>query len=104
MIYEMRTYRLSTGTVPTYVERVAHEGIEIQRRHLGYLIGYFVTEIGPLNQIVHIWAYEDLEDRARRRAELAADPEWAAFMPRIQELIETMECKILAATAFSPLQ
>lgn len=103
MIFEMRTYRLKTGTVPAYVKLVAEEGIAIQKSHLGRLLGYFTSEIGPLNEIVHIWAYESLDDRAARRAALAADPAWQAFLPRIQALIEVMENKILLPTSFSPL-
>ncbi|MBS7537996.1 NIPSNAP family protein [Ancylobacter lacus] len=103
MIYEMRTYRLKTGAVPAYVKLVGEEGIAIQRGHLGTLVGYFSSDIGPLNEIVHIWAYASLDDRAARRAALAADPAWQAFLPKIQALIEVMENKILLPTAFSPL-
>jgi hypothetical protein len=103
MIYEHRTYRLRNGAVPEYFRLVESEGIAIQRKHLGNLIGYFTTEIGPLNQIVHIWAFEDLADRTRRRAALAADPAWLAFVPKIQVLIETAENKILKPAPFSPL-
>jgi len=103
MIYEERTYRLKTGTAPEYLRLVAEEGIAIQAGHLGRLIGYFSTDIGPLNQIVHIWAFDSLEDRERRRAALWADPAWQAFIPKIQRLIESMECKILKPAPFSPL-
>ena len=47
MIYELRTYRLKTGTVPTYLRLVEDEGISIQKSHLGQLVGYFFSEIGP---------------------------------------------------------
>ena len=103
MIYEMRTYRLRTGTLPAYLKLVGEEGIAIQKSHLGTLVGYFFSEIGPLNQIVHIWAFAGLDDRETRRAELAADPRWQEFLPKIQALIEVMENKILKPTAFSPL-
>lgn len=103
MLYEMRTYRLKTGAVPAYVKLVAEEGIALQQSHLGQLVGYFTSEIGPLNEIVHIWAYASLDDRAARRARLNADPAWLTFLPKIQALIETMENKILLPTAFSPL-
>lgn len=103
MIYEMRTYRLKTGAVPAYLAHVGGEGLAIQKGHLGSLVGYFSTEIGPLNEIVHIWAYESLDDRAARRARLAADPLWRDFLPKIQALIEVMETKILTPAAFSPL-
>ncbi|SQA86979.1 NIPSNAP family protein [Burkholderia gladioli] len=34
----------------------------------------------------------------------AADPRWQAFVPRLSELIEQAENRILVPTAFSPLQ
>jgi hypothetical protein len=103
MIYELRTYRLKTGTVPAYLKLVEEEGIAIQRAHLGDLVGYFFSEIGPLNEIVHVWAYPSLDERERRRTTLAGDPAWQVFLPKIQALIETMENKILKPTSFSPL-
>jgi hypothetical protein len=104
MIYEMRTYRLKTGTVPAYLKLVEDEGIAVQKGHLGALVGYFFSDIGPLNQIVHVWAYASLDDREARRAALAADPRWQAFLPKIQSLIETMENQILKSAPFSPLK
>ncbi len=103
MIYEMRTYRLRTGTMPVYLKLVEDEGIALQKEHLGTLVGYFFSEIGVLNQIVHIWAYRSLDDRETRRNALAADPRWQTFAPKIQACIETMDNKILKPTAFSPL-
>jgi hypothetical protein len=103
MVYEMRTYRLRTGTLPEYLRLVEEEGIAVQAEHLGHLVGYFFSEIGRLNEIVHIWAYASLDDRERRRAALAHDPRWVAFIPKIQALIEEMECRILKPAPFSPL-
>ena len=104
MYYEMRTYRLKVGALPVYLQLVAHEGLALQKKHLGELMGYFSTDIGPLNQIIHIWRFASLDDRDARRKLLLADAEWQAFMPKLQAQIEEMECKILSPTAFSPLQ
>ena len=104
MLYEMRTYRLKVGVVTHYLRLVEEEGIAIQTRHLGKLVGYFSSEIGVLNEIVHIWAYSDLLDRQRRREKLAMDPEWQVFIPKIQVLIEVMENRILSPANFSPMQ
>ena len=102
MYIEIRTYRLKNGGVPAYLAAVS-EGIAIQRRHLGTLLGYYVSEIGPINQIVHIWAFASLDDRDARRARLNADPDWIAFLPRIRDLIEEAETKIMKPAPFSPL-
>lgn len=100
MFYEIRTYRLKNGAIPGYLEAVGEEGIAIQRKHLGRLVGYFFSEIGPINEIVHIWAYESLDDREARRGRLAADPQWQAFLPRIRDLIEVAENKIMRPACF----
>jgi hypothetical protein len=103
MFYEVRTYRLKNGTVPIYLRVVEENGIAIQKRHLGELVGYFFSEIGPINEIVHIWAFSSLDDREERRARLMADPDWQAFLPKIRDLIEVAENKIMKPAAFSPL-
>jgi hypothetical protein len=102
MFYEIRTYRLKNGTIPSYLKVVEEEGIAIQKKHLGTLVGYFFSEIGPINEIVHIWAFRSLDDREERRARLMADASWQAFLPKIRDLIEVAENKIMKAAAFSP--
>ncbi|MDH6265173.1 hypothetical protein M2360_000554 [Rhizobium sp. SG_E_25_P2] len=103
MYYEIRTYRLKNGAIPDYLKVVGEEGIAIQKKHLGQLVGYFFSEIGPINEIVHIWAFDSLDDRDARRARLMADPAWRAFLPKIRDLIEVAENKIMKPAAFSPL-
>lgn len=103
MFYEIRTYRLRNGGVPEYLAAVGDSGIAIQKRHLGHLAGYFYSEIGPVNEIVHIWGYSTLDDRQARRAKLAEDPEWQSFLPKIRNLIVTAESKIMSPANFSPL-
>lgn len=103
MLYEIRTYRLRNGAIPEYLKVVGEIGITIQKKHLGNLVGYFSSEIGPINEIVHIWGFESLDDRQARRARLGADPEWQAFLPKIRDLIVTADNKIMSPAAFSPL-
>ena len=103
MFYEIRTYRLKNGAIPDYLKVVGEEGIAIQKRHLGNLVGYFSSEIGPINEIVHIWSFSSLDDREARRARLMADPAWRAFLPKIRDLIVTADTKIMTPAPFSPL-
>ncbi len=104
MIVEQRTYTLHPGKVPEYLRNYESEGMAIQTRILGRMVGYFTTEIGPLNQIIHMWGYDSFEERAKRRAQMAADPGWKAYIAKIQPLIQTQETKILIPTSFSPIR
>lgn len=102
MIVEQRTYTLHPGTVPLYLSAYQEEGLAIQKPILGNLVGYFHTEIGPLNQIVHMWAYRDLADRGRRRAILAANRDWQVYGAKVRPYLMSQENKILLPAPFSP--
>lgn len=102
MIVEERIYKIRTGFLKTYLGLVRDRGLAIQQPILGNLLGYFTTEIGPLSHVVHLWGYEDLNDRATRRARLAETPEWIDFTSELSKTIETMENRILLPTDFSP--
>lgn len=104
MIVEERIYRIRNGRMNRYLQLVREEGLAIQQPILGQLVGYFTTEIGVLSQVTHLWAYADLEDRRVRRQQLADDPRWQAFLPKLVENIEQAENRILLPTDFSPLR
>jgi hypothetical protein len=103
MIVEERIYTLEAGTAAQYLKLYEAEGIEIQKRILGNMVGYFSTEVGPLNQIIHMWGYDSFEDRMTRRAALGADPGWQAYIAKIRPLILRQENKILIPAPFSPI-
>lgn len=106
MIVDKRTYTLKPGTAPQYMEIYEKYGLEIQSRILGNMYGWFVPELGELNQIIHMWAYRDLADRTARRAALAKDPGWAEFVTRLRQaqIVVTQENQILTPAPWSPHQ
>jgi hypothetical protein len=97
MIYEIRTYRLKTGSLAE-VEKRFGEAYQ-HRQQYSRLAGFFHTEIGPLNEIVQVWPYPDLAERARVRAAAAQDGHWP---PRIQEFITAMQSEIMVPFPFCP--
>jgi hypothetical protein len=104
MIVEQRIYTLQVGALGEFVRYYEANGLSVQTRILGNLIGYFVTEVGPLNQIVHLWGYADFADRTRRRAALSADPAWLDYLKNQPPVIVAQENRILSPTAFSPIR
>lgn len=102
MIVEQRRYSLKTGRVGEYLSLYENEGFAIQKPILGRLVGYFSTDIGFLHQIVHMWAYRDLADRAERRARLAAEPTWQAYVKKVRPLQISQQNEILIPAPMCP--
>lgn len=103
MIYEERIYTIKPGYLQQYIRNYETLGLPVQLEVLQRLVGFWTTEIGGLNKVVHIWAYDSLDDRLARRAALARHPKWPAYLDANLALIEEQENRVLVPTAFSPL-
>lgn len=103
MVYEMRVYTLQPGKVPEFQALIEKEALPIISKY-SKLVGWWSTEVGPLNEVVHIWAYEDLNHRAQARAAQGEDPQLQAFRPKAQAMIVSQYNKIMTPASFSPLQ
>ena len=104
MIIDHRTYVIQHGRTAEYFKLFQEEGLPVQLKHLGNLIGYFQTAVGPLNQAVHLWGYEDFADMERRRAARDADPDWTAYRKKSAGMLVSQENKILSPLGFSPIK
>jgi hypothetical protein len=102
MIFEQRTYTVRHGEMDEYLIRYQTHALPLQQKHLGRLLGFFVTDLGPLNQVIHIWAYDSYADREQRRANLEADPEWVIFKDINRGTFTAQEVKIMKPAPFSP--
>ncbi len=105
MIVEMRTYTVKPQRTPDFLALYERAALGLQKKYLGHLIGFFVTEIGELNQVVHLWGYDSLAERERRRAEMMKDPAWPIYTSELRELdvIVLQKSQILKSTSFSPV-
>jgi hypothetical protein len=98
MIYELRTYTVKPGTIGTMVKAASTVSRDIRGNDYGKLEGYWSSEIGPLNQVMHLWSYSDFAERARLRAELAKNPRWTSeYTPLIHPLLMRQDVRLLNA-------
>ncbi len=104
MIVDERIYTLHPGNVPLFLKQYEEEGMEVQVRILGNMVGYYFTDIGPLNQVVHLWGYSSMDDRYERRAQLQASEEWQSYAKKMRPLVAHVENKILIPTSFCPVK
>jgi hypothetical protein len=101
MIHELRTYTIKTeyGGVRE-LERRFGNGIDVRLKYSA-LGGFFHTLSGNMSQVVHIWPYRDLRDRAESRSAANRD-ESNRWPPGIAELFERQEVEILIPAPFMP--
>jgi NIPSNAP len=97
MIYEMRTYDLKPGSLTDAIKRFA-EAYE-NRKKVSELAAFWHTELGPLNQLIYVWPYQDLADRARLRATAGKDPNWP---PRLAQFSAAQRSEIFVPLRGSP--
>ncbi len=79
MIIDHRTYDFHPGKAGLWLDAYRDIGLPVQKKHLGQFVFMGTTEVGQINQVVFMWAYESLADRARRRAAMEQDAGWAEF-------------------------
>ena len=104
MIVEMRTYVLHPGQQGKFLALMEREGIALERAILGRMLGFYTSDIGTLNEVVHMWGYESHAERDRRRAVLAANEAWRDFVPRVLPLIREMKSSILLPAPFAAVE
>ena len=97
-IYELRTYTLVPGKQAEYLALSGDLSRKIRGDDYGKLEGFWSTEFGTLNQLVHLWSYADMNERERLRAALSQNERWRTeYVPRIRPLLLAQETKILSA-------
>jgi len=96
MILEIRKYTLNPGKPAEYWKHYQDGGFAAQdpRMH-EHLVGYFQSDVGALNQIVHIWKFDDVAQRDEIRKANYARPEWDAHLAKIRPLMVSQETTLL---------
>jgi hypothetical protein len=51
-----------------------------------------------------MWGFDSVDDRAARRARMAQDPAWQAYLQKVLPLLVTQESRLLSPTDFSPIR
>lgn len=105
MIVDLRIYTVRPGKLGAFVALYRDHAWPLQQKYLGRCLGWYTTAEGQLNQVVHMWAYDDQGDREARRTAMAQDPEWKAYLAKSEEAgyLLAQENRFLTPTEFSPV-
>lgn len=97
MIVEMRIYTLKPGSTAQVLDRI--ERALPERQTLSPLAAMWYTDVGRLDQIVHLWPFKDLAERTSVRDRFTELKHWP--VNNGDDLVES-ESRIMRPAPFSP--
>lgn len=100
-VVDFRTYTMRRGGVPLFLQLTQKHVLPVHARHIGQPLGYFATDIGPQDEVMHLWAYEGLGDMEARRRARDHDPEWPSYAVASKGLIEKQETRVVRRADFA---
>jgi len=95
MIVDVRTYTLVPRKTPQFLKAFETHALPIMARHGFELMGFYTSQIGALNQVLHLWRYESLAELEKKRAARDADPAWGEYLALTEGLVMLQENKIM---------
>ena len=103
-LYEKRTYDITVGKMAEVIDHYQTAGFPAMQAggFDQYLVGYFISDTGPLHQLIHIWRFDDDADRRAFWARLFADEDFGAFGAKIRPLIKNQEIQLLNPAPWGP--
>ena len=101
-IYELRTYRTHYQKSPEWLSHF--RAVLPARQEYSKLVSVWSSDVGSLNQLVHLWVYDDLNQRAQVRTRVLEDSRWQDYLARSVPLLQEQQSVVLIPAAHSPLQ
>lgn len=95
-LYELRVYDVEIGRAPE-LARLMTSNIHFREKYSPNF-GVWAPLTGPLDRLIHLWAYRDYDHRISVQAGARSDPGWMAYLDAARPLITTM-----AVTVMTPL-
>jgi len=97
MIYEFRTYDLKPRTLGQY-DATLKKSLSAGRLEHSRLFGYWYSEFGLLNQALHVWPYDDLQQRTEVREKVNGIDCWP---PATADLLVAQNTEIYFPAPFN---
>jgi len=102
-VFELRTYNISPNNFANFVA-LTKQHIS-KRLQYSRLLGYWTSEISDnINQVVHLWEYNDPDHRTAVRKALATDEGWMeGYMTKMRPLLVSQHNMMLKQFLWYPL-
>ena len=90
-------YTIALRKMPEFLEVFNTLAMPVLMQTLGHPVGFYTSWVGPQNQFVHLWAYDDLADYERRCKARDTHPDFGAYLKASGHLITAQETRLIKA-------
>ena len=87
MIFERRAYTMKPGHVQAFDQAQIQRGFGPVKSYMDRLVGYFSSRTGTVDQVIHLYRYDDLNDWNTRLRGLYAIPEMTSYFVNTRKII-----------------
>jgi hypothetical protein len=94
-LVDLRVYTIRLRKMAEFIDVFDRLAMPVQLRYLGRPLGMFTSAVGPLNQITHLWGFDDMGEFERRHAARDKDPDWPAYLKASEHLITAQETRLI---------
>ena len=102
-LVDHRTYTIALRKMPEFLEVFNRLAMPVLMQTLCHPVGFYTSLVGPQNQFIHLWAYEDLADYERRCHARDTHPDFPAYMAASGHLITAQETRLIKGVAMPGL-
>ena len=96
-LVDHRIYTIALRKMPEFLEVFNRLAMPILMETLGHPIGFYTSLVGPQNQFVHLWGYDNLTDYERRCKARDTHPDFPAYLAASAHLITAQETRLIKA-------
>ena len=103
-IFELRTYTLHVGKLGQAIQIYNELGWPALKKYNENIVKYFIGDVGALNQIIHVWQFEDDNNRRELWKTIYADKDFIKFASEFRPLVLSQENKLMTAAPWTPVK
>lgn len=96
-LVDHRIYTIRLRKMGEFLDVFDRLAMPILLQTLGTPVAFYTSLVGPQNQFVHLWAYDDLADYERRCKARDTHPEFPAYLSASEHLITAQETRLIRA-------
>ena len=98
-LVDHRIYTIRLRKMGEFVEVFDRLAMPLLLQTLGHPLGFWTSLVGPQNQFVHLWAYENLADYERRCHARDTHPDFPKYLAASEHLIVAQETRLIRGMA-----